>query len=194
MDSGCRQDRDKPTMKKQYFSTFQVFLMTFFAVLIVVAKIALRLPIQLSGHSGIFWMAIIIVGTRVVPKKGAATFIGLMSGIISAFMGLGDFGALNTLISYTAVGVGTDIALLVLRNQENLLNAALIGMVGHFGKFLVKWAFGVISGAPVGFVALGLGKALISYVVFGALGGILGGLTIIALKKAGYFAYLAEKK
>jgi len=26
------------------------------------------------------------------------------------------------------------------------------------------------------------------------LGGILGGLTIIALKKAGYFAYLAEKK
>ncbi len=76
-------------MKKRYFSTFQVFLMTFFAVLIVVAKIALRLPLQLSGHSGIFWMAIIIVGSRVVPKKGAASFIGLMSGINFCFYGIG---------------------------------------------------------------------------------------------------------
>ena len=181
-------------MKKRYFSTFQIFLMTFFAVLIVVAKIALRLPLQLSGHSGIFWMAIIVVGSRVVPKKGAASFIGLMSGVISAFMGLGDFGALNTFLSYTVVGIGTDIALLAFRNQENIVHAAFIGVIGHFGKFLVKWVFGVISGAPVGFVALGLGKALIGYLVFGALGGILGGLTIIALKKAGYFAYLAEKK
>ncbi len=63
------------------------------------------------------------------------------------------------------------------------VNAAFIGVIGHFGKFLVKWAFGVISGAPVGFVALGLGKALISYLVFGALGGILGGLTISHLRK-----------
>jgi hypothetical protein len=92
------------------------------------------------------------------------------------------------------VGIGTDIALLAFGNQENIINAAFIGVIGHFGKFLVKWAFGVISGAPVGFVALGLGKALIGYLIFGALGGILGGLTILALKKAGYFAYLAEKK
>lgn len=41
-------------MKERYFSTFQLFLLTLFAVLIVVAKIALRLPLQLSGHSGVF--------------------------------------------------------------------------------------------------------------------------------------------
>lgn len=181
-------------MKKPYFSTFQLFLMTFFAVLIVVAKIALRLPLQLSGHSGIFWMAIIIVAARTIPKLGAASFVGLLSGIMAAFMGLGDFGALNTLISYTVIGVGTDLGVFILRDVENVFNAALIGVIGHFGKFLVKWAFGAISGAPVGFVALGLGKALIGYLVFGAIGGVLGGLTLIALRKAGYFTYLAEKK
>ncbi len=181
-------------MKERYFSTFQLFLLTLFAVLIVVAKIALRLPLQLSGHSGVFWMAIIIVSTKVVPKRGAASLVGLLSGIIAAFMGLGDFGALNTFISYTVIGIGTDFAIMLLGNPENLVVAGFAGAFGHFCKFLVKWAFGAISGAPVGFVALGLAKAIVGYLVFGAIGGILGSLTLRALKKAGYFKYLAEKK
>jgi len=181
-------------MKTRYFSTFQLFLMTLFAVLIVVAKIVLRLPLQMTGHSGIFWMAIIIVGSRVVPKIGSASLIGLLSGILASFLGLGDFGAINTFISYTMIGVGTDLALLLLGNPENLVVAGIAGALGHFCKFLVKWAFGAITGAPVGFVALGLAKAIVGYIVFGAIGGVLGGLTLIALKKAGYFKYLQEKK
>ena len=181
-------------MKKKYFSTFQLIILTLFSALIVAAKIALRLPIQLPGHSGIFWMAIIIVAARVVPKKGAATFVGIVSGIMAAFLGLGDFGYLDTFISYTAIGIGTELALLLLGNPENLVVATLAGIIGHFAKFLVKWAFGAITGAPLGFVALGLAKALIRYIVFGGLGGLLGGLTLLALKKAGFFAYLAEKK
>lgn len=181
-------------MKERYFSTFQLFLLTLFAVLIVVAKIALRLPLQLSGHSGVFWMAIIIVASKVVPKPGSASLVGLLSGVIAAFMGLGDFGALNTFISYTIIGIGTDLALFLLGNPENLFVAGFVGAFGHFCKFLVKWAFGAITGAPVGFVALGLAKAIVGYLIFGAIGGILGGLTLRALKKAGYFKYLAEKK
>ena len=72
--------------------------------------------------------------------------------------------------------------------------AGLAGVIGHFAKFLVKWGMGAITGAPVGFVALGLAKAMIGYILFGALGGILGGLTILALRKAGFFTYLAEKR
>ena len=181
-------------MKERYFSTFQLFLLTLFAVLIVVAKIALRLPLQLSGHSGVFWMAIIIVASKVVPKRGSASLVGLLSGVIAAFMGLGDFGALNTFISYTIIGIGTDLALFLLGNPENLFVAGFVGAFGHFCKFLVKWAFGAITGAPVGFVALGLAKAIVGYLIFGAIGGVLGGLTLRALKKAGYFKYLAEKK
>ena len=180
-------------MKKKHFSTFQLIVLTLFSALIV-AEIALRLPIQLPGHSGLFWMAIMIVATRVVPKKGAASFVGIVSGIMATFMGLGDFGSLNTLISYSAIGIGVDLALLLLGNPENLVVATLVGIIGHFAKFLVKWAFGAISGAPLGFVALGLARSIISYLVFGALGGLLGGLTLLALKKAGFFTYLAEKK
>ena len=182
-------------MKERYFSTFQLLLLALFAALIVVAKIALRLPLQLSGHSGIFWMAIMIVAAGVVPKVGATSLVGLTSGIIAAFLGMGDFGALNTFLSYTAVGVGTDLALLFLgRNPENLVVAMIAATFGHFSKFLVKWGMGVLTGAPVGIIALGLARPMIGYVVFGALGGLLGGLTLKALRRAGFFTYLAEKK
>lgn len=177
-----------------YFSTFQLILLALFSALIVVAKIVLRTPLQLPGHTGLFWMAIMIVATRVVPRRGAASVVGVTSGILAAFLGAGDFGALNTFLSYTAVGVGVDLALLLLPDVEKLPQAALVGALGHTGKFLVKWVIGVVSEAPVGFLALGLARSIAGYIVFGALGGLLGALTLLALRRAGFFAYLMEKK
>jgi hypothetical protein len=140
-------------------------------------------------------MAIIIVGAKVVSKPGAASIIGVTSGLIAGFLGMGDFGALNTFLSYTMVGVCSDIILWILGSDpENLVVAVLVGILGHLGKFLVKWVFGILSGAPIGFVALGLVRAVIGYVIFGAIGGLLGWLTIKALRRAGFFAYLVEKR
>ena len=182
-------------MKQGYFSTFQLILLALFSALVVVAKIALRTPLQLSGHSGIFWMAIVIVGARVVPKLGAASIIGITSGLLASFLGLGDFGALDTFLSYAMLGVASDLVLWLLGGDaESLPVAVLVGILGHLGKFLVKWLFGLVSGAPLGFVALGLLRAVIGYVVFGAIGGLLGWLTLKALRRAGFFAYLAEKR
>jgi len=181
-------------VKNRYFSTFQLILLALFAALVVVAKIALRLPLQLPGHSGIFWMAIVIVAAGVVPKRGATSLVGVTSGIIAAFLGMGDFGALNTFLSYTAVGVGVDLSLMLLGRPENLVVAGLAGTLGHLGKFLVKWVLGTLTGAPVGFIALGLLRAVLGYIVFGALGGLLGAFTLVALRRAGFFSYIAEKR
>lgn len=181
-------------MRTRYFSTFQLILLALFAALIVIAKIALKTPLRLPGHSGVFWMAILIVASQVVPRRGAASLAGLFSGVLASFFGLGDFGFLDTFLSYLMIGVGTDLSLLLLGSPENLLAASLTGALGHLGKFLVKWAFGAITGAPLGFVALGLLNSLLGYILFGAIGGLLGGLTLKALRRAGYFAYLAEKR
>jgi hypothetical protein len=181
-------------MKERYFSTFQLILLALLAALVVVAKIALRTPLQLPGHTGLFWMAIIVVAAGIVPKPGATSLVGLSSGVMAAFLGLGDFGPLNTLLSYTMIGAGADLALWLLRDPENLVVAVLVGVLGHMGKFLVKWALAAVSGAPLGFIALGEIRAVVGYVVFGGLGGLLGGLTLRALRRAGFFAYLAEKR
>jgi hypothetical protein len=181
-------------MKTRYFSTFQLVLLALFAALIVVAKISLRLPLQLSGHSGIFWMAIMVVGAGIVDKRGAASLIGLTSGILAAFLGMGDFGAVNTFLSYTAVGVGTDAAMLLLPNLEQPTSAMIVAAIGHTSKFMVKWLFGIITGTPIGFLALGLLWGMVGYIIFGALGGLLGSLTLKALRNAGFFVYMAEKR
>jgi hypothetical protein len=193
--AACTQEKKmSETAKSPYFTTFELVLLALFSALVVVAKIALRLPVQLPGHSGLFWMAIVIVAAGVVPKRGATSLVGLTSGILAAFLGMGDFGALNTLLSYTLIGVGTDLALWLLENPENLIAALLAGAIGHLAKFLVKWVLGAITGAPLGFVALGLAWSLVNYVFWGALGGLLGALTLRTLRKAGFFAYIAEKR
>lgn len=181
-------------MKERYFTTFQLILLVLFAALVVVAKIALKTPLKMPGHSGLFWMAILVVSAGVVPRRGAASLVGLTSGILAAFLGLGDFGALNTFFSYTMAGVGTDLGLMLLGKPENLIAATVAGTIGHLAKFLVKWLFGILSGAPLGFVAIGLAYSMLSYTLFGALGGLLGGLTLKALQRAGFFAYIAEKR
>lgn len=181
-------------MKERYFSTFQLILLALFAGLIVAAKIALKTPLRLPGHSGLFWVALILIAARLVPRAGAASLTGLTSGILAAFLGMGDFGALETLVSYTAVGVGADLGLLLLRDTDNLFVCLLVGVLAHLGKFVVKWVVGLAIGAPLGFVALGLAASFASYVLFGALGGLLGWLTLRALRRAGFFAYLAERR
>ena len=80
------------------------------------------------------------------------------------------------------------------QNPGKTNRAAPIDTLGRLRKFLVKWVFGAITGAPLGFVALGLLNSLFGYILFGAIGGLLGGLTLKALRRAGYFAYLAEKR
>lgn len=181
-------------MKERYFTTFQMILAALFAALIVVAKISLRTPIRLPGHTGLFWMAIVVAAARIIPKTGAASLVGVTSGIIAGFLGMGDYGSLNTFLSYTAVGLGTDAVLLFLRDPSRVLVAVFAGIFGHLGKFVVKWLFGIITGAPIGIVTLGLARALVSYILFGGLGGFLGWLTIKALERAGFFTYLEEKR
>ncbi len=93
------------------------------------------------------------------------------------------------------IGVVSDgILLLLAGDTENLVVAVLAGIFGHLGKFLIKWLFGIVSGAPIGFVALGLLRAILSYILLGAQYAVLGLLTLKVLKRAGFFAYLAEKR
>jgi hypothetical protein len=183
----------KKAIQRPYFSTFQMILLALFSALIVVAKITLRTPLQLSGHSGIFWMALMIVATKIVPQRGTASLVGITSGLLAAFLGVGDFGALNTILSYAVIGIGTEFALFLLPNMESVPQAALVGAIGHIGKLLVKWAIGAMTGAPIGFIALGLIRSIAGYIIFGALGGVLAALTLVALRRAGFFAYLMEK-
>lgn len=180
--------------RQRYFSTFELILLALFSSLVVVSKIALHLPVQIPGHSGIFWMAILVVARGLVPKTGALSLVGVTSGLLAAFMGLGDLGPLYTFFSYLASGVAVDLTALFLGGVDHVLVTGLVGAVGNVAKMLVKLLMATTMQIPAGFVALGLLYSFLTNALAGVLGGLLGWLILRALRHAGFFAYLAEKR
>lgn len=176
------------------FSTFELLLLATIAALIVAATVALKLPLKLPGHSGLVWMALLVVSRRIVPKPGAAAAAGLLSGAVAVFLGAGDKGALDTFLSYAAAGLGVDAVLTLAGAGAGVWTHAVAGMAGNLAKLAVKIALEVTVGIPTGFILVGRLYPALVHIVFGLLGGLLGFLVVQALQRAGYFAYLAERR
>ncbi len=179
-------------MRRPYFSTFELLLLALFAALVVVGNIALRLPVKMPGHSGLVWMALIVTARGVVPKLGAAASVGLLSGLLAAFVGVGDKGGLDTLVSYTAAGAAVD--LVVVLAPPGAVTSALAGLAGNLAKLGVKVLLELWIGIPTGFLVIGRTYPAATHAVFGLAGGYLGYLVLGSLRRAGFFAYLAEKR
>ncbi len=182
------------TTRPRYLSTFELILLALFSSLVVVDKIVLHLPLGIPGHSGVTWMAILVVAHGLVPKPGALSLVGLTSGILAAFLGLGDLGAIYTVISYLASGVGVDLIAMFLGGMDSIVVAGLAGTIGNVAKMLVKTVMAVLLQIPAGFVAFGLLYTFITNAISGLLGGLLGWLILRALRRAGFFVFLAEKR
>jgi len=180
--------------RQYYFSTFELILLALFSVLVVVAKVVLHLPLHIPGHSGVFWMAILVVARGLIPKVGALTLVGLTSCLLATFMGTGNKGPVYTLLSYLSAGVAVDLVSFFLGGVNNIVSAGLAGLVGNVAKVLTKAFLAIILEIPAGFIALGFAFFIFTNVVAGTLGGVLGWLILRALHKAGFFVYLEEKQ
>jgi hypothetical protein len=179
-------------MGRTYFSTFELLLLAVFAALVVVGNVALRLPVKMPGHSGVVWMALLVTARGVVPKLGAPSTVGLLSGVLAAFVGVGDKGGLDTLFSYTAAGAGVDLVAWLA--PPGALTCAVAGLTGNLAKLGVKVLLELWIGIPTGFLVLGRTYPALTHTVFGLAGGYLGALVLAALRRAGFFAYLAARR
>jgi len=184
----------RPAAPRAYFSTFELLLLGVFAALVIAGNLALRLPIKVPGHSGIVWMALLVTARAVVPKPGSAAAAGVISGVLAAFAGLGDKGALDTFASYAAAGLAVDAAMLAARQPAGALRCACAGALGNLAKLAVKMLLELWIGIPTGFVVMGRVYPVVTHVVCGVGGGYLGHLVLVALRRAGFFAYLAGRR
>lgn len=175
-------------------STFQWLLVATFASLLVAARVALHLPIKVPGHSGLFWMAILLTASSVVPRAGAATATAGLAAILAVFAGVGDRGALTTVVAYLAAGAGVDVLRTLTGRSESVAAFALAGLGGNLAKLGVMVAVEIIVGIPAGFVVVGRAWTLATYSVFGLFGGVLAFAVVRALRRAGYFAYLEGRR
>ena len=78
------------------------------SALIIASRALLRLPLHVPGHSGVLWMAFLIVGRGLVRRPTAGTMIGLVTGIVAVALVPGKEGVL-TAVKYLVPGITVDL-------------------------------------------------------------------------------------
>ncbi len=76
------------------FTLREALLLGFCATFIVITRAALRMKLNLPGHSMFFMMFFLVMARGCVPKLGASTLVGLIAGIVSFMLGMGKNGPL----------------------------------------------------------------------------------------------------
>ena len=155
------------------------------SALIVSAKFYFNMPLHVPGHSGIFWMALIIIGVGLVRQPGAGTLIGLVSGILAVMFVPGREGMLVG-VKYFAAGLTVDVLTQLLGGRlDRYVVAIVVGAAANVAKLASSYIIGVLMGVPSGYLALGLGLAATTHLVFGALGGWVGAFVLKRLARIG---------
>ncbi len=173
-------------MKKRYFSIYEITVMSLLGALTAVLQVALRIPMGVAGHTGIYLVIPIIIGVAIVRKPGAGTYIGLIFGLISAFYGGGDNPDYAVFFRYFAMGFSVDVLAIPFKGHlDNPFVGIILGMASNVSKLIVMFVIDTLIGMPMGFLVLGLGTVSVLHMIFGAIGGLLSALVLKRLYKGG---------
>ncbi len=170
---------------RSYFTLNEIALMSLMGGLVFVMKTALRMPLGIPGHTGIFLVIPVIIGVAIIRKPGSGTYIGLVSGVLLSFFGISGMHVFDVFL-YTALGASIDAAGYVFRyRMESVPFGVLAGIAGNLAKMVVNFAVNLAIGVPFVVVAVGAGISSISHVLFGALGGLISAYLVARLIKTG---------
>lgn len=165
------------------FSLRDGILMASIAALIVISKTFLRIPMHVPGHSGVVWIALMIVGAGLIRRPGTAFVIGLIAGFLVTLFGLGQ-GSLLEWAQYAAAGLALDVSGGLLGGRfTNPVVAVIAGSVGHMAKLVTMLLVGLLLRIPAGFLGIGIGVAATTHLIFGAVGGLVGAALLRELSK-----------
>lgn len=168
---------------RRWFTNRQLVVLGLLAALLVGTKIVLNLPLRLPGHSGIFWMAYLVVGRGLVRRRGAGTILGLVSGLLAVVM-VGGREGLLVWVKYLAPGMVMDLgAALSHERLDDPVIGTLVGAAANAAKLSASFLVSLMLGIPASYLAIGLGLAATTHVVFGAIGGWLGALILRLLRR-----------
>lgn len=155
------------------------------AVLMLIAKTVLRMPIKVSGHGGVLWIAALIVGRTAVRYPGSATLMGLLGGTLVAIFAPGDSAMFFTVAKYVLPGLVLDVLAPLLNNRfDRVLPAVFAGAAAHASKVLVDLVQGLAAGLTGPILMTGITVQLLLHIAFGALGGIVAVLVLRVLVRA----------
>lgn len=164
------------------FNLVDVMRLTMFGTIIAILKNILRTPMHLPGHTSIYWMGILVLGKGLIPKFGAGSIMGIVSGILAVILGSGKEGVF-VFFKYFVPGLLLDfLAILFLNKLESPWVGAICGALISLSKLAVSLILGIALDLPMVFLTIGLGFSSISHVIFGAAGGAIAAVLIKRLR------------
>ncbi|MDK2974305.1 MAG: hypothetical protein PWP08_676 [Methanofollis sp.] len=173
---------------RTYFTLNEIALMSLLGGLFFVLKTALRMPLSIPGHTGIFLVIPVIIGVAIIRKPGSGTYIGLVAGVLLSFFGVSGMHVFDV-FQYTALGMSVDFSGYFFHyRMESVPVSILAGIAGNVAKMLVNFAVDLAIGVPFVVVAIGAGISAVSHVIFGALGGLVSAYLVARLIKTGVIA------
>lgn len=159
-----------------------ILRLTMFGVLVAILNDLLRVPLQLPGHTSIWWMGVLVLGKGLVPKRGGGIIMGMVSGILAVFFGLGSEG-IFVFLTYFIPGLMLDILGPIFLNRwDSPFVAVICCIFASLSKMTVNLAVGLILNMPMVFLTLGLGYTAVTHALFGGLGGLMAVILIRRLK------------
>jgi hypothetical protein len=156
------------------------------ATAFVVLRTVLRLPIHLPGHNAAIFTLFLVVAAGAVGRAPAATAMAAVAGILSLLAGIGTADGPAVVLRYLLPGLVLD-ALLVARVDAcgRAWVATLVGAMAGLLKLGVSLGWAGLIGQPSDWI---LAKATVAgpvHAISGGLGGLLGGLLVARLRRAG---------
>ncbi len=152
------------------FTLREALLLSFCAVFIVLTRAALRLHFSLPGHSMFFLVFFLLMARGCVPKLGAATLVGILSGLVCMLLGMAKMGPL-ILANFVLPAVIVDLCcLLYPRVVTSYLACLLVGAIASAGKGASGIGIDYLMGMETGMVVRHVLIATAWSVVFGVLG------------------------
>jgi hypothetical protein len=181
------QDEGKGSsgLRARALTTRELVVLALAAALIVAAKAALRIPLKIPGHTWLLVIAIMVLARGLIRRPYAGTLLGLVSGLLVTFLVPGGEGPFVG-AKYLAAGVMLDlVAPLIHGRFDDPLRAGIAGGFALMGKLVVDTIVTLAMGIPAAFVALGIGLAATTHLIFGVLGGVLAAFILRRLDRTG---------
>jgi hypothetical protein len=150
--------------------------------LAVVLHRAYNLSLGLSGHHGVEWMALMIIGRASSRFRGAGSITSLGASFASVMPMLHSDNP-YTWLFYLMPGPVMDLAFRYLPRYANKLwFLILLGGFAHATKPIGQFVVNLMTGWPFGSFRFGVVYPFASHLLFGMIGGLLGALIMLGIQ------------
>ncbi len=153
-------------------------------VLAVVLHRAYDMSLGLPGHHGMEWMALMILGRASSRFRGAGTLTSIGASFASALPFLRGDNPFTWLF-YLLPGPVMDLAFRYLPLYANRLwFLVLLGGFAHATKPVGQFIMNLFTGWPFGSFRYGVVYPFASHLLFGMIGGLVGGIILLGIHRA----------